>query len=103
VSTVSNEIIGFETTISQKVIRCKKSIYDGVDNKVRKKDKKLSLKGAVKVAVKGNFGAVKVSGGAVILAKSSREGLAGPGNPGRSLSRWGSIKMIWLCNPVFYD
>jgi hypothetical protein len=35
----------------------------------------------VKVAVKEDFGAVKVSGGAVILAKSSREGLAGPGNP----------------------
>jgi hypothetical protein len=42
----------------------------------------MSWKGAVKVAVNLNFGAVKVSGGAVILAQSSREGLAGPGNPG---------------------
>jgi hypothetical protein len=35
----------------------------------------------VKGAVKGNYGAVEGPGGAVILAKSSREGLAGPGNP----------------------
>jgi hypothetical protein len=41
----------------------------------------MSWKGAVKVAVNLNFGALKVSGGAVILAQSSREGLAGPGNP----------------------
>jgi hypothetical protein len=38
--------------------------------------------GAVKGAVKGNFGAVKGPEGAVVSAKSSREGLAGPGNPG---------------------
>jgi hypothetical protein len=41
----------------------------------------MSWKGAAKVAVKKNFGAVKVSEGAVILAKSSREGLSRPGNP----------------------
>jgi hypothetical protein len=41
--------------------------------------------GAVKGAVRRNLGAVKGPGGAVILPKSSREGLAGPGNPGQYL------------------
>jgi hypothetical protein len=36
----------------------------------------------VKGAVKGNYGAVKDPKGAVISAESSREGSAGPGNPG---------------------
>jgi hypothetical protein len=36
----------------------------------------------VKGAVTGCYGAVKGPGGAVILARSGREGLAGPGNPG---------------------
>jgi hypothetical protein len=46
------------------------------------KDKRNSWIGAVKGAVKGNFGAVKGPEGAAVLAKSSREGLVGPGNPG---------------------
>jgi hypothetical protein len=42
-----------------------------------------SLKvGAVKGAAEENFGAVKGWKRAVILEKSSREGSAGPGNPG---------------------
>jgi hypothetical protein len=36
----------------------------------------------VKGAVKGNYVAVKDPKGAVISAESSREGSAGPGNPG---------------------
>jgi hypothetical protein len=39
----------------------------------------------VKGAVQGIFGAVKGSGGAVILTKSGREGLAGPGNPAENV------------------
>jgi hypothetical protein len=38
--------------------------------------------GAVKGAPDANFGAVKGRKRAVILVKSSREGSAGPGNPG---------------------
>jgi hypothetical protein len=38
--------------------------------------------GAVKGAAEDNFGAVKGQKRAVILKKSSREGSAGPGNPG---------------------
>jgi hypothetical protein len=48
---------------------------------VKQKIPKNGWIGAVKGAVKGNFGAVKGPEGAVVTAKSSREGLAGPGNP----------------------
>jgi hypothetical protein len=41
-----------------------------------------TIKGAVKRAVEANFGAVKGRKRAVDLGLSSREGLAGPGNPG---------------------
>jgi hypothetical protein len=52
-----------------------------LDSSKAEKDNKSGGIGAVKGAVEGNFGAVKGPEGAVILAKSSREGLAGPGNP----------------------
>jgi hypothetical protein len=40
------------------------------------------LQRAVKGAVQGNFGAVEGPKRAVNSGKSSRQGLAGPGNPG---------------------
>jgi len=41
----------------------------------------MTRKGAVKVAVKENFGAVKGPQGAVVFSESGREGLPGSGNP----------------------
>jgi hypothetical protein len=53
---------------------------------------------------KGNYGAVKDPKGAVISAESSREGSAGPGNPGLTKNEAkNSSNTVLLMNLILYQ